>query len=383
MTEANKIKVKKEIYEWAIKESQKDIEEIKIKFSNIEKWINQDEFPTFRQIEKLANFLKVPLGYMFLDKPPKSDIIESEYRTIGNKKPYISKNLKDTIYDMSRKQDWISEYRKDNGWDRIIVDNYNELDVDDILGIVKKAKEFLNLEEFWYKDCKDNRIAYNFLREKLELKGIIVMQNGIVGSNTHRKLDIDEFRGFMLYDEYAPLIFINANDSITGKIFTLVHEFIHVLFKEDDILENIDLFRDMKLESQINKITVEFLMPESHIKKYWNKQEKTLNQIEELSKLFNVSRLALAIRLNSLKLINQSLVREVNEVTKKDLKKKKDKSNGGDYWVTYKSRYSNNFIETVIQGAESGEISYNYAFKLLDVRAKNYDVLKEGIIRYG
>ena len=383
MTEANKIKVKKEIYEWAIKESQKDIEEIKIKFRNIEKWINQDEFPTFRQIEKLANFLKVPLGYMFLDKPPKSNIIESEYRTIGNKKPYISKNLKDTIYDMSRKQDWISEYRKDNGWDRIIVDNYNELDVDDILGIVKKAKEFLNLEEFWYKDCKDNRIAYNFLREKLELKGIIVMQNGIVGSNTHRKLDIDEFRGFMLYDEYAPLIFINANDSITGKIFTLVHEFIHILFKEDDILENIDLFRDMKLESQINKITVEFLMPESHIKKYWNKQEKTLNQIEELSKLFNVSRLALAIRLNSLKLINQSLVREVNEVTKKDLKKKKDKSNGGDYWVTYKSRYSNNFIETVIQGAESGEISYNYAFKLLDVRAKNYDVLKEGIIRYG
>lgn len=383
MTEANKIKVKKEIYEWAIKESQKDIEEIKIKFRNIEKWINQDEFPTFRQIEKLANFLKVPLGYMFLDKPPKSNIIESEYRTIGNKKPYISKNLKDTIYDMSRKQDWISEYRKDNGWDRIIVDNYNELDVDDILGIVKKAKEFINLEEFWYKDCKDNRIAYNFLREKLELKGIIVMQNGIVGSNTHRKLDIDEFRGFMLYDEYAPLIFINANDSITGKIFTLVHEFIHVLFKEDDILENIDLFRDMKLESQINKITVEFLMPESHIKKYWNKQEKTLNQIEELSKLFNVSRLALAIRLNSLKLINQSLVREVNEVTKKDLKKKKDKSNGGDYWVTYKSRYSNNFIETVIQGAESGEISYNYAFKLLDVRAKNYDVLKEGIIRYG
>ncbi len=44
------------------------------------------------------------------------------------------------------------------------------------------------------------------------------MQNGgVVGSNTRRKLDIEEFRGFMLYDEYAPLIFINANDSISGK----------------------------------------------------------------------------------------------------------------------------------------------------------------------
>ena len=142
MVEANKIKVKKEIYEWAIKESQKDFEEIKIRFRNIEKWLNQDDFPTFRQLENLANFLKVPLGYMFLDKPPKSDIIESEYRTIGNKKPYISKNLKDTIYDMSRKQDWISEYRKDNGWDRIILDNYNESDVDDALGIAKRQRHF-------------------------------------------------------------------------------------------------------------------------------------------------------------------------------------------------------------------------------------------------
>lgn len=124
-------------------------------------------------------------------------------------------------------------------------------------------------------------------------------------------------------------------------------------------------------------------MPESHIREYWNKQERNLNQIEELSKLFNVSRLALAIRLYALKLINQSLVQKVNEETKGDLEKKKSNSNGGDYWVTYKSRYSNNFIETVIQGAESGEIGYNYAFNLLNVRAKNYDVLKEEIIRYG
>lgn len=31
---------------------------------------------------------------------------------------------------------------------------------------------------------------------------------------------------------------------------------------------------------------------------------------------------------------------------------------------------------------ESGDISYNYAFSLLDIKVKNYDVLKEDIIRY-
>ena len=98
MTNTNRIKINKEIYIWAIKESKKAFEEIEYKFKDIESWISQDKFPTFRQVEKLANFLKVPLGYMFLDEPPKIDIIQSEFRTIGNKIPEISKELKDTLY---------------------------------------------------------------------------------------------------------------------------------------------------------------------------------------------------------------------------------------------------------------------------------------------
>ena len=45
------------------------------------------------------------------------------------------------------------------------------------------------------------------------------MMSGIVGNNTHRPLNIDEFRAFSVIDEYAPLIFINSNDSINGKLF--------------------------------------------------------------------------------------------------------------------------------------------------------------------
>lgn len=113
MAKTVRVKVKKEIYEWAIAESQKDFEEIESKFKNIENWILQNSAPTFRQIQALANFLKVPLGYMFLDKPPETNIIESEFRTIDSKIPDISKNLQDAIYNMSRKQAWMSEYRRE------------------------------------------------------------------------------------------------------------------------------------------------------------------------------------------------------------------------------------------------------------------------------
>ncbi len=42
MTNTNRIRINKEIYNWAIEESKKDFEEIKEKFKNIDAWISQD-----------------------------------------------------------------------------------------------------------------------------------------------------------------------------------------------------------------------------------------------------------------------------------------------------------------------------------------------------
>lgn len=382
MTKTNKIKIKKEIYHWAIKQSQKNFEEIENKFTNIQDWILQDSDPTFRQIQELANFLKVPLGYMFLDKPPQTSVIESEFRTIDNKIPNISKNLQDTIFNMSRKQAWISEHRRDKGWNKIIPKYFNDINKESKISFCKKAKEFMDLNEFWYIEIKEARDAYNFLRRKIEDKGIIVMQNGIVVSNTHRKLDVNEFRGFMIYDHLAPLIFINARDSQAGKIFTLIHEYIHILFEEEDIFISEDLKNENINEKNINEITAEFLMPQAHILKYWDQNEEEVIKIERLSKIFHVSKLALTIRLEQLGLVNQHVIDEIKLIMNVDLENKKASSKGGNYYTTYRSRYGDNFIKTVIQGAESGDISYTYAFNLLDAKAKTYDYFKEDIMSY-
>jgi len=380
----NKIQIPKEIYLWAIKESKKDFDEIELKFKNIEAWISQEVHPTFRQVEELANFLKVPLGYMFLKNPPKTDIIQSEFRTIGNKVPEISKELKDTLYNMGRKRDWLSEYRKEKGWDKLIPDELQDIKNKDIYNISKAAKDYLKIDEFWYKEYKSNKAAFDYLREKLEAAGITVMQNGVVGSNNNRKLNINEFRGFLLYDEVAPIIFINNNDSITGKVFTLIHEFIHFLMQEDDVFIEDDLEFESSNETKINKVTAEFLTPTSHIEKLWDESEPVIDQIEELSKLFHVSLIALAIKLKDMNKINQKYVNEVKEYTKDTWENSKVKTGGGgNYYYTSRSRFGDSFLSTVIQGAESGDISYTHAFKLLDNSVKAYDYFKEEFVGYG
>ena len=56
--------------------------------------------------------------------------------------------------------------------------------------------------------CADSSEAFNKVRKLLEDCGIVVMMNGIVGKNTHRVLDVNEFRAFAMVNEWAPLIFI-------------------------------------------------------------------------------------------------------------------------------------------------------------------------------
>ncbi len=370
MATGSRVEISREIYLWAIEESQKDFGEIKNKFKKIEAWISGEDYPTFRQVESLANFLRVPLGYMFLNEPPRTNIIESEFRTIGNKIPEISKDLQDTLYIMGRKKDWLSEHRQEKGWRKLLPDDFGDLIKENIL----PAKEYIGLDEFWYKERRAKGSAFKYLRQKLESKGIVVMQSGVVGSDNHRGLNVSEFRGFLLYDDIAPLIFINSRDSEAGKIFTLIHEYIHFLLQEDDIFVDED-----SDETNINMITAEFLIPASHVQELWGNSKSELEQIDELSRLFHVSRLAVAIRLKDLNKIPQHVVNTVKQQTEMVLKDrgKGESDGGGDYYRTSRSRLGDSFLGAVIQGAESGDISYTYAFDLLGGSAKLYDYFKE------
>lgn len=68
------------------------------------------------------------------------------------------------------------------------------------------------------------RATLLLLRHHAETLGVTIVINGAVGNNTHRILDPEEFRRFVLTDEYAPLVFINNADGKAAPMFTLAHE---------------------------------------------------------------------------------------------------------------------------------------------------------------
>lgn len=384
MTSPVRVPIKREIWNWAIEESQMDVAGLVKRFPKASKWIAEEESPTLKQLEAVANYLKVPLGYMFLNHPPKDDVMDVEFRTISNKLPGISKNLRDTLIEMDRRRSWMSDYRINMGWDKLdFITQFEKHKSGDTVKDASLAKILLHLDDVWYTTVKSLDEAYDLLREKLEDAGILVMKNGVVGQNNYRPLDVGEFRAFMLYDDVSPLIFINNNDSKGGKIFSLVHEYIHVLFEQEDLVLDTHIQEALGNEMHINDLTAEFLMPQAHLYDLWNENKDEFEQIADLSALFKVSRLALAVKLRNMGLVNEEMVGIIRRKSIEDFGRKEARAGGGNYYNTFFSRMSSTFLEAVIRSADVGELGYTYAFKLLGVKGHTYDKIKADVMPYG
>src|SRR5207302_1318952 len=130
-----------------------------------------------------------------------------------------------------------------------------------------------------------------YLRElvgKVEEVGVLVLRSGVVENNTHRKLDVTEFRGFAINDDIAPLVFINGSDARSAQIFTLLHELAHLWIGESAISESV--YRSPMpanaSERLCNQIAAEVLVPAKELRMIWDNSAHTSAAIDDVARRF-------------------------------------------------------------------------------------------------
>ncbi|MDH5442091.1 MAG: ImmA/IrrE family metallo-endopeptidase [Candidatus Nomurabacteria bacterium] len=181
------------------------------------------------------------------------------------------------------------------------------MEIDQIKKVVKKIREKYNKEDLspfpFDRITIDNpnlKIEFREFPESLEnISGVILF------SNNEEK------------EEFS--ILINSKKPKARQYFTLAHELGHFFLHKEHLKKEkafIDdnnsfnsrymLFRDDNskkseaLEVEANKFAANLIMPEDLVKKVWGK----LNDVEDLAKIFNVSVVAMSIRLERLGLID-------------------------------------------------------------------------------
>jgi Zn-dependent peptidase ImmA (M78 family) len=298
---------------------------------------------------------------------------------------------------MEEIQNWAREYMINSGFGSLnIVGIYK--DNFDINYIAKGARETLGLDIHWYENYKDADSVFKFIRKALEKIGIFVLVNGKVKNNTHRPLSLNEFRAFSLIDDYAPLIFINGKDTKNGKVFSLIHEYIHILIGIENLLNdkygsfynesinNNDLHVNdqyKKIELLCNAVTSEILVPSEIFCNRWDKSNEIIRNIETLSKYFNCSKFVITIKAFKEKMIDY---KTYSQIYKKlideyeDIIGKKTKSSGGDFYNASSFGIDHRFFKMLNQSVFEGNTTYTYAFHLTNFSSKTFFEMEKKIM---
>ena len=369
------VNIQNNVIQWVLNQTSE--EQLGLDLMNIIKqWLDGTKTPTFNQIEEVSKKSNIPLGYFFLKTPPVEKIDLLEYRTIDSiELANPSRNLIDTIFEMERIQDWMKEYRQDTGFDILpLVGSLKHLN--DAKLISREIRKDLDLDIDWYNNVKDISDAFSYIREKLDEVGVVVMQSGVVGKNTHRSLNIDEFRAFAMVDEWAPLIFINSVDSHGAKLFSLFHEIAHIWLGEDDLYNdrrNIGNVRE--LEILCNSIASEILVPTDEFNRLWNeiKEKDTRNKISLITQAFKCSESVIARKALDNKRIEKDLYTEIiDEAIEAYKTMRENDSSGGNYYATLKTRLDACFVRALCESISSGRTTFTEAYRLTNTSRKTF-----------
>lgn len=340
-------------------------------------WEAGEAKPTFLQAQKLAKLLHIPFGYLFLNEPPEEVMPLPDLRTIGDIVPgEISVDLREVINDAKNKQAWFKEYAVDQGMEPVaIVGRFagnNEPEE-----VARDIARTLNISDALRASVSNWKEFLSTLIERTEKAGVLVMHSGIVGNNTHRPLNVSEFRGFAISDSYAPLVFLNWKDAEAARIFTLIHELAHLWLGESGISDVALTTRPgdiaMDIERFCNAVAAEVLVPANNFLERWNHQLSLSDNAHELVRHYRVSSVVIGRRAFELGLIQWQDY--VDFYQNESRLWRKSASSGGNFYLTVRTRLGMRFASAVIASVTQGRLLYRDAGYLLGVKPSGIKAL--------
>jgi Zn-dependent peptidase ImmA (M78 family)/DNA-binding XRE family transcriptional regulator len=326
---------------------------------------------TFKRAQDLAEKVHAPFGFLYLPEPFVEGPPIPDLRTVASgrlRKPSV--DLLETIYEAQQRQEWFREYLIAQGEEPldfvggISLNTNQDVAADRIRERIGFQSEIRANSQTW-----EEALALQI--EQIENSGVLVMRSGMVANNTRRALSVDEFRGFALSDEYAPLIFLNGVDSKAAQMFTLAHELVHIWLGESGISNLEETYAPhVGIERFCNSVAAKVLIPDAEINELWPQARHQSSPWERIGNRFKVSSLVVLRRLRDLRLISETTFHL-------DYKRQEDKfaraaarqrSGGGDYYASHRYRVGTRLARAVIESTADGRTSFREALSLLGMR---------------
>lgn len=361
-----RVDVQPKMLRWALERAGLSFADLPKTCAQAEAWLRGEKRPTLKQLEGFARATFVPVGYLFLSEPPEEALPIPDLRTVkGRRLARPSPNLLDTIHLCRQRQAWYRTYARSAGQEPLAFVGSATINAP-VPELARRMREALDFDMDARRTSSTWMEALRLFLEQADQLGVLVMVNGVVGNNTHRRLDVDEFRGFALADPYAPLVFINGADTKAAQMFTLAHELVHI-WLGDSALTNSGLVpgSSPRIETFCNRVAAELLVPLERLTEALPGGDPR-DELQPLARQFKVSTLVILRRLLDARRLDRAAFERAYEAEVHRLRAR-PRSSGGDYYRTQAYRVGKRFARALIAETLEGQTLFRDAFQLLGI----------------
>jgi Zn-dependent peptidase ImmA (M78 family)/DNA-binding XRE family transcriptional regulator len=284
---------------------------IPVKTEKLVAWENGSAKPTMGQLRKLAQAVKRPIAVFYLPEKPLDFQPLKDFRLLPS-------TLHDWESPKLRFEIRQTEYRRELAIElkELIGESLKSIPVrigqsDEPREVARRIRNYLGISFEEQKQHAQPYDALAFWKRAIESQDILVFQFSGV--------DIKESRGFSIGKFPLPVIAVNTKDTPRGRIFTILHELVHILLHETGICDLSESRRKAPEERAVeifcNQVAAEVLVPTellSQTEQYrgilvesgWNDQA-----LSSLSQVFGASQETILRRLLSLNRISEDYYR--------------------------------------------------------------------------
>lgn len=227
-----KVSVKSEVLVWARESIGRSVREaasrLNVSEDLVRGWESGENDPRLTQIKTLATYYKRPLAAFFLPEPPEESPLPRDFRTLpGEDALPLSSKTRLALRRARRLQSLTKEMREEGTSE--VADGIGRARLsDDPETLATKVREHFGVTQRTRLAWKKDGDALNQWKGHVESQGALVLQ---------LTWPLEEARAFSITDGDIPVIVLNTKDSIRARIFSLFHEFCHLLLNEGGLCD--------------------------------------------------------------------------------------------------------------------------------------------------
>jgi len=342
----------------------------------IRAWEAGRDYPTFVQLEHLADRYKRPVALFFFPAPPPEPVAKREFRTLPT---FELANLqRDTLLAFREAlafQDSLSELTEDkNPAPRKLFVELRASPTSDPRDLARRARALLGVSLDEQTSWKSARQGFERWRDALELAGVFVFK---------RALKQKEISGFCLTHDEFPVILVNNSTALTRQIFTMFHEFAHILFSVSGVTKSNDEYIDhlppkqQRIEAACNRFGAELLVPDADFVLRVQHFSGIEAEVGALADTYNVSREVVLRRLLSMNLVDRDTYNAWTSKWNSTFDHTRSSDGGGNYYATQATYLGRSFLRLAFTAYFKGRCTLEDLASHLHMKSKNVENLEQ------